>query len=34
MEQISAQLPVHRLPSVDPSHPPEKMHNMPYITFA
>ena len=34
MEWISTQLPIHSKPSVNPSHPPEKMHNMPYIAFA
>ena len=33
-KQISAQPPVQCQPSIDPSHPPEKMHNMPYIAFA
>ena len=32
-EWTSIQLPVQSQHSVDPSHPPEKMHNMPYITF-
>ena len=33
-EWISTQLPIQSQHSFDPSHPPEKMCNMPYIAFA
>ena len=32
-EWISALLPIQSQPSNDPSYPPERMHNMPYIAF-
>ena len=33
-EWNSAQLTVQCQHSINPSHPPQQMHNMPYITFA
>ena len=33
-EGISTQLPIQSQHSINPGHPPEKMHNVPYIAFA